>query len=863
MATINDFTNGIFQVDSSGKVNIDYLYDGGDYQGELAIFSLQGMEHLEIGSEEFMTEAANRALSNSELGYVTITDSTESARFNNLNNELSWEGQFDRGTYNGKQTFQMQEGDRFAMMLVSNGTVTDVATNPNIDEVLFSFDTLELDNGKTIGQIADVTGDGSTFGWEDVNLTDTANLDRDYNDLVFQVQGASAIATTVEDSIYYNRDWLNTGVGQELQEYANIPQFENGTFTVNSTGRLTLDYLYDGGWYQGELAVFSLKGMEVYEPGSIEFLREATSRALSDSEKGRVLISDSTEGAHFRDTVTWEKDFNIDSQNYQQVSSFNMTPGDELAFMLVQHTTIEDINQHPYSTSQWGKKVLFSTDINQVTAVDNYGTLAFEDTQIASGNADYDYNDFVFQVRGLESDNTVSIDEAINPNRDWRKTEVGQELLDYTSQPQFDTGVFEVGETGKVTFDYLFDGGWYEGELAVFSLEGMDVFEPGSIDFLKEATRRALSDSEQGRVLISDATEKALFGDTLSWEKDFNADGAAYQQGRSFDMTAGDQLAFMLVQHTTIEDINQHPYSTSQWGKKVLFSTDTNQVAVIDKNGTLAFEDTQIASGNADYDYNDFVFQVKGLESNNTASVDEVINFNRDWRNTDVGQELLEYSSQPQFDTGTFIVDASGEVEFDYLFDGGWYEGELAVFSLKGMEVFEPGSIEFLDEATSRALSNSEQGRILISDHIEGAHFSDTLLNWEKDFNADAQNYQGVRSFNMEAGDELAFMLVQHTTIQDINEHPYSTSQWGKKVLFSTDTNQIAAVDNNGTLAFEDIMIASGNADYDYNDFIFQVRGLESNNTVSIDDVINPNRDWRNMGIGQDLLEYVNQPDFD
>jgi hypothetical protein len=42
-----------------------------------------------------------------------------------------------------------------------------------------------------------------------------------------------------------------------------------------------------------------------------------------------------------------------------------------------------------------------------------------------------------------------------------------------------------------------------------------------------------------------------------------------------------------------------------------------------------------------------------------------------------------------------------------------------------------------------------------------------------------------MTTFDMEAGDKLAFMLVQHTTIQDIQDHPYSTSQWGKKVLFS------------------------------------------------------------------------------
>ena len=101
-------------------------------------------ENLEIGSQEFLQEAANRALSNSELGYIVIQDESDRARFSDLDNELSWESQFNGGIYNGEETFQMQSGDRFAMMLVSNGTVIDLATNPSAEEVLFSFDTLEL-----------------------------------------------------------------------------------------------------------------------------------------------------------------------------------------------------------------------------------------------------------------------------------------------------------------------------------------------------------------------------------------------------------------------------------------------------------------------------------------------------------------------------------------------------------------------------------------------------------------------------------------------------------------------------------------------------------------------------------------------
>ena len=44
------------------------------------------------------------------------------------------------------------------------------------------------------------------------------------------------------------------------------------------------------------------------------------------------------------------------------------------------------------------------------------------------------------------------------------------------------------------------------------------------------------------------------------------------------------------------------------------------------------------------------------------------------------------------FNTGSFIVDSNGEIAVDYLFDGGWFRGELGVFSLEGMENYEPGS---------------------------------------------------------------------------------------------------------------------------------------------------------------------------
>ncbi|OQX06754.1 MAG: hypothetical protein BWK80_50345, partial [Desulfobacteraceae bacterium IS3] len=64
------FKTGIFTVDDTGIVKIDWLYDGGKYQGEFGIFSIVGMENLTPGSPEFIAEAAKRVLSDSEQGYL-------------------------------------------------------------------------------------------------------------------------------------------------------------------------------------------------------------------------------------------------------------------------------------------------------------------------------------------------------------------------------------------------------------------------------------------------------------------------------------------------------------------------------------------------------------------------------------------------------------------------------------------------------------------------------------------------------------------------------------------------------------------------------------------------------------------------
>ncbi|TAG95294.1 MAG: DUF4114 domain-containing protein [Oscillatoriales cyanobacterium] len=217
IAANNPFVSGKFLVDSKGQVGIDFVFDGGLYKGQLAIFSLKGMEKFVPGAEEFIKETASRSLSNSAKGHVVIDDLSEGAKFTyNLP-----EGNSNDGTYLGVKTFAMTPGDEFGVMLVPNGTVREVLNNPAIGgnkRPLFSMATANPNQAFQVGQIADVTGDGSTFAMEDMRVD--LGSDRDYNDFVFQVRGAKGNAVRLNDVINPDKDWRKTDMGQVLIAYA-------------------------------------------------------------------------------------------------------------------------------------------------------------------------------------------------------------------------------------------------------------------------------------------------------------------------------------------------------------------------------------------------------------------------------------------------------------------------------------------------------------------------------------------------------------------------------------------------------------------------------------------------------------------
>jgi membrane-associated phospholipid phosphatase len=199
---------GIFEVDGTGKLSIDFLADAGGYRSEMAVFSLTGMENLVSGSSDFMREAARRALSNSGSGYVVIADANEGARFAG---ELG-ESNKNEGKYSGVKTFNFTAGDRVAMMLVPDGTIQGVFANPSVDgskRPLFSIAAANPNQAAQLGQLL-----LDTFGWEDLRID--RGGDADYNDIIFQVKGAVGVQPDFGILVAPGKDWRNLPLAKEI-----------------------------------------------------------------------------------------------------------------------------------------------------------------------------------------------------------------------------------------------------------------------------------------------------------------------------------------------------------------------------------------------------------------------------------------------------------------------------------------------------------------------------------------------------------------------------------------------------------------------------------------------------------------------
>ena len=203
---------------------------------------------------------------------------------------------------------------------------------------------------------------------------------------------------------------------------------------------------------------------------------------------------------------------------------------------------------------------------------------------------------------------------------------------------------------------------------------------------------------------------------------------------------------------------------------------------------------------------------------------------------------------------GIFTVGNSGQTTIDFLLDSGVYQSQLGIFSLAGMDDLARDSVEFRAEAARRALTNSSQGYVVVSDNTQGARLSGDVETLDHN----SGDYNGTPTFSLDNTAQYALILVPNGTLQDVVDNP--DGEGSLRPLFS-----LADANPNGTSHFADLGNSSFgiedlrsdlNSDIDYNDIIIQIQGAQAN-AIALDDVIDPNREWRSSTGGQELFTLI------
>ena len=619
----------------------------------------------------------------------------------------------------------------------------------------------------------------------------------------------------------------------------------NGVFTVGESGQFTFEYLFDGGWFQGELGIYNLAGLENLEPGSEEYIQEAASRALSNSESGYLVMQDNVEGAKYGTALPWEADYN--SGDFLGAKTFNLAPGQEFAFILTQNTSLSELSTNPGVYTQPGKRPIFSVEVdadrstdNQFTALDEFGTFGFE------SGSDRDYNDVVFQVTGAAGE-AIAYDEVRNPSRNFALSSIAEILTEESESNVLNDGYLTVGQTGEVAIDVLYDGGFFKGELAIFNLDGLDAYESGSDAFALEAARRALSNSTDGYVLFNDEAEGARFDYKVPWEPQFNS--GAHAGVKTIELTPGGQYGLLLAPDLTVQDLTTSANLGRSVGELPFFSMRNNNilnaVQFIDHNtgnddtALIGVEDLNVlfdGEQGGDRDYNDVIVSIEGASFFGPGYSDEqdpsfetifpVIAVNdadltyKDTTITIPISELLDndlnYSNQ---DFSLTSFDSSGSVGLVSLVDGeivynpnnqfaNLGAGESAIDSFTYTITDEEGQTSttnvditingFDADASENAVGNSDTIHFLPPLYAKQDvrdHFLTLSTNEDEPFEVTIQNAAGAQGLEGGITETVTISKDSPLTIDLSSNAPYA-SGFGHQSLGILREDQVGIVDN-------------------------------------------------------------------
>jgi len=205
------------------------------------------------------------------------------------------------------------------------------------------------------------------------------------------------------------------------------------------------------------------------------------------------------------------------------------------------------------------------------------------------------------------------------------QTGVSDNGLAVMSNLGLNTGSWTVGPTGQITFGYGYREAGYQSRLALFSLDGMDIYDlttdAGRKAFMLEAMRRILAGGTQGQVVID--ASKATPGTTSN----------------TYSFNPGDQVAALVIPNTDLQSAMNAlasyngtlaAYSAANPSTSPLVSVAQNgvdipsfyskQFAMLGTNSnTYAVED-QVTTTSTPADYQDMVFTATGMTANATMN---------------------------------------------------------------------------------------------------------------------------------------------------------------------------------------------------------------------------------------------------
>jgi len=750
------------------------------YTGQLAIVSLKGMEKFVLGSEEFILEAASRALSNSTNGYIVISDDLEGAYYTNPNSSEN----LNFGSYLGTKTFAMTPGDKFFFMLVPNGTVQQVYDNPAIGgnkKPLFSIATENPNDGFSIGQIADITGSGQLFVMEDMALSQESY--RDYDDITFRVTGATSQIVPLSQLAGSDSASIHSELVQKLKGESDKsePLFTRESTVTNSADTFpvqTPSITADNDQQKPQQTAVTVASSDSQE----SLATETSTVANSDSQQSpatetSTVDKSDTQESPITETSTVDKS---DTQESAATETSTVDKSDTQELQLVEQTASPpetlsvsptELNseiEQPVSgesiVSESAGAELIKTDttatnsIPQLPAIaddavnnaaspptaetlltstppalqppaktdalaDNWGKeLPRETDDNLSNAASQSLTNIAEVIPASKGDDTQENDRAVTETSAFLETE---------QLPQ-KTEALAVAELTPARSDT---------DIAVaFTAAELETEKPPAIAVNSLEPEPLISNSNQG--LQTDSPIPALFSTSSE-----TAAGTA--QIASVETSVSPSTVKSPPEPTSNTN-NSSSTPTETAGTEPAYSdTETAPKPADISSGLLpkeAEEAAQISEGIADIVPNPT--QGTGDFQSNTNSP---------------GNRSITAAANSLI-PGTFLVEnADGQVKFDYQFDGGYYEGELGIFSLSGMSALAPGSPEFIAEAARRVLTNSTEGHIVIRDSIEGSKFTGAMPgegSWG------SGEYQGIKTFNMTPGDTFAVMVVPSGTVQ-------------------------------------------------------------------------------------------------